>query len=237
MASLSSSPTYQILPVEESDALEMAKVEALAFKSQEFSTIVFGGCTPTIHEFRAQRFKRIMAEDTTVRFAKVMVDGRLAAFAQWNLHLDPNWHVEGRRDEKNAEFKEKEGWRDEKIPELPPGANAEAFHEFYGWLVDVRRRWMGGQKHLLLSLLVTLPEFQGRGIGSALLRDGFAVAAEHNVPVWLEASEEGYSLYKRLGFEDVEAFELDLTKYGGRTVSRGVGMIRAAGEAATEIVL
>lgn len=86
---------------------------------------------------------------------------------------------------------------------------------------------------LVLALIVTTPEFQGRGVGSLLIRDGFAVADEHNLPVWLEASPRGYRVYKKLGFQDVEEFEMDLTKYGGKTIDRSVGMIRPVGGAAT----
>lgn len=31
---------------------------------------------------------------------------------------------------------------------------------------------------------------------------------------WLEASDAGYSLYRRYGWKDVENFTIDLAKYG-----------------------
>ncbi|EAS33305.3 uncharacterized protein CIMG_04329 [Coccidioides immitis RS] len=217
-----SSATYEILPILESDLASISEIENLAFEGEEVSRIVFASPNSATKEFRIQRLKKSLTEDPTTRFAKVVIGGKLAGIAQWNLHLDPNWHL---KDEK----KEEEGGadsQDKKNKNFPPGANVEACEEFFGWMYGARKRIMGGQKFLLLALLITRPEFQGRGVGSALLKDGLAVADKYNIPVWLEASPRGYPVYKKFGFQDVEHFDLDLSKYGGSTVSRTVGMLR-----------
>lgn len=82
--------------------------------------------------------------------------------------------------------------------------------------------------HAVLALLVTRPDFQGKGAGSALIKHGLAVADELDLPTWLEASEAGYPLYKKLGFEDVETHDVDFAQYGGDVVSHSVGMLRPA---------
>lgn len=54
---------------------------------------------------------------------------------------------------------------------------------------------------------------QGKGVGSALLRWGTELAdgeGEGGLPVWLEASPEGYGLYRKFGFEDVEVQDLPI---------------------------
>jgi ribosomal protein S18 acetylase RimI-like enzyme len=53
--------------------------------------------------------------------------------------------------------------------------------------------------------LVLLPEFQGRGIGSALLKMVLAEGAAKNVPIALQVLRENRAskLYSRLGFKDV----------------------------------
>jgi ribosomal protein S18 acetylase RimI-like enzyme len=55
--------------------------------------------------------------------------------------------------------------------------------------------------------VATLPEHRGRGYGGALTvraaRDGFAEGAEF---AYLHSSEIGHSLYRRLGFRDVEEY-------------------------------
>ena len=80
----------------------------------------------------------------------------------------------------------------------------------------------------MLALLITRPDFQGKGAGSALVKHGLAFADELDLPTWLEASPAGYPVYKKLGFEDVEPHDTDFRQYGGDVVSRAVGMLRPA---------
>ncbi|GMF76822.1 unnamed protein product [Aspergillus oryzae] len=58
--------------------------------------------------------------------------------------------------------------------------------------------------------------FRGRkGVGAKLMTKGLEEATALNLPVWLESSEEGYALYKKLGFKDLnDSIVMDLTKYG-----------------------
>jgi ribosomal protein S18 acetylase RimI-like enzyme len=55
-----------------------------------------------------------------------------------------------------------------------------------------------------LRELVIVPEFQNRGIGSAVLADTFALADQGGVPVRLQVLHENRSraLYERLGFRE-----------------------------------
>ncbi|EEP76732.1 predicted protein [Uncinocarpus reesii 1704] len=211
MASLPSSQ-YQLLPAEVSDAAVIHELDTLAFGAEELAQIVFDGHNPASNSLRLEQIRNSL-QDPAVTYTKVMVDGKHVAQAQWVLNLDPDWHLKGEPEEK-------------KKARMENAANPEAYGEFFGWLYGVRKRRMGGQKHLLLASLVTHPEYQGRGIGSLLLKEGLAVADKHNIPAWLEASAAGYPLYKKFGFEDVEIFDMDLTKYGGKTVARSVAMVR-----------
>jgi hypothetical protein len=43
---------------------------------------------------------------------------------------------------------------------------------------------------------------------------GVEEARRLGLPAWLEASEAGYSVYRRCGFRDGERMELDFGKYG-----------------------
>lgn len=87
----------------------------------------------------------------------------------------------------------------------------------------------------MLSLLVTRPDFQGKGAGTALVKHGLALADEQNLPVWLEASAKGYPLYKKLGFEDVEPHDTDFRPFGGDHTSHMVGMLRPAKKTDAEV--
>ena len=78
----------------------------------------------------------------------------------------------------------------------------------------------------MLAILVTAPEFQGRGVGSLLCNEGLQIADREKLPAWLEASARGRRLYQKLGFEDVEDIVIDLGKHGGEGVNTTVCMVR-----------
>ena len=62
-------------------------------------------------------------------------------------------------------------------------------------------------EHWYLQAIGTRPEAQGRGLGSVLLAHTLAVADEHGLPAYLEASNpRSRALYERFGFEALETF-------------------------------
>ncbi|KAK2741544.1 hypothetical protein FQN55_008299 [Onygenales sp. PD_40] len=80
----------------------------------------------------------------------------------------------------------------------------------------------------VLGGIATLPAYQRLGVGSAIVKYGTDIADEANAPCWLEASPEGYPLYKKFGFEDKMQFTFDLEKYGSDYQNTCVGMWRPA---------
>lgn len=83
----------------------------------------------------------------------------------------------------------------------------------------------------MLNLLAVHPDCQRRGIGGALLKHGLEEAKKLGMPVWLEASPEGISLYKAHGFEIVEPVAWTLAEHGGTEEDGKVeswGMIKEA---------
>lgn len=63
------------------------------------------------------------------------------------------------------------------------------------------------EPHWYLATLGTEPDRQGKGIGSALLRQKLVEVDESGMPAYLESSKErNVSLYARFGFEVVEEF-------------------------------
>ncbi|PWY85894.1 acyl-CoA N-acyltransferase [Aspergillus heteromorphus CBS 117.55] len=68
----------------------------------------------------------------------------------------------------------------------------------------------------VLEFLATIPEAQGKGVGTALLRWGLERADARNARVYLEATTDGYSLYRKFGWEDLEEMRMDFTELGGR---------------------
>jgi ribosomal protein S18 acetylase RimI-like enzyme len=67
--------------------------------------------------------------------------------------------------------------------------------------------------HYYLHAIGAHLDFQGRGIGSALLKSGVSICDENKMPAYLESSNERNNpLYERYGFEITK--ELQLPKNG-----------------------
>ncbi|KAI6488344.1 hypothetical protein MCOR11_008472 [Pyricularia oryzae] len=68
---------------------------------------------------------------------------------------------------------------------------------------DLRVRFFGKRRHVYLASVAVDPQHQRRGIGSLLVKSGVDMAEQLQVPVYTEASESGFGLYERMGFERV----------------------------------
>ena len=67
-----------------------------------------------------------------------------------------------------------------------------------------------------MRLLVVLPAYQGKGIGTRLLRWGLEHADHLGVKTWIDASPAGLGLYKKLGWREVSKLEIRLEEWGGK---------------------
>ncbi|CAG8962084.1 hypothetical protein HYFRA_00005127 [Hymenoscyphus fraxineus] len=92
--------------------------------------------------------------------------------------------------------------RRDELPEWPEFSNTELANHFFGSLFENRRVNMGERRHWYLELLATLPEMQGKGAASMLLKWGLEKADEAGLESYLEASPKGKSLYEKMGFEE-----------------------------------
>lgn len=68
-----------------------------------------------------------------------------------------------------------------------------------------------------LSIFACRLEFQGLGVGSALLRQGCELADSLGLPSMLIASPEGYPVYRKFGYQNVLAIDFDVTGDWGIT--------------------
>lgn len=83
-----------------------------------------------------------------------------------------------------------------------------------------------GKKYLVLQALATDPSYQGRGIGTQLIRWGADKADAEGFPCWAHASPAGYSLYTRNGFKELGKSDFNLAEWapGGEGGGRGWGV-------------
>ncbi|KAL8756730.1 MAG: hypothetical protein Q9184_004403 [Pyrenodesmia sp. 2 TL-2023] len=108
---------------------------------------------------------------------------------------------------------------------LPPGIHKPLMHDFHRLTGELRRTHAEpGEPYWLLALLATHPEQEGRGAGSMLIEWGCRRADEMGLKCCVDASVEGYPVYRKRGFsEQVGVLDLDLEEYEG---GKGYGRTR-----------
>ncbi|KAH7417415.1 acyl-CoA N-acyltransferase [Cadophora sp. MPI-SDFR-AT-0126] len=83
--------------------------------------------------------------------------------------------------------------------------------------------WVTRTKYLHLSLLMTDPKYQRRGIGTALLEWGHEFADREGVPCFLIASPVGHPLYAHVGWKEIGVMEVDLKDWAEYAKSGDMG--------------
>ncbi|KAF3760925.1 hypothetical protein M406DRAFT_358399 [Cryphonectria parasitica EP155] len=133
----------------------------------------------------------------------------IVAFAKWELIKEPlpeeKWNVVK---EYTSEM-------------LGEGVNVGVYTAFIGDLQRLRRKHLKGDPLLHLDILACRTGRQRLGAGTALLNWGNELADREGKMHWLDASPKGYALYKRLGFEDVDVQDLNITELWGVTRAEG----------------
>jgi GNAT superfamily N-acetyltransferase len=66
-----------------------------------------------------------------------------------------------------------------------------------------------------LELLYVIPKHQRQGVGRLLLEDGLKRVDELGFQCVLTASEDGFELYQKVGFQILEEMKHDLNQYAG----------------------
>lgn len=126
--------------------------------------------------------------------------------------------------------------------EWPEGANIELVEAKFGGLETFREKYireddMYGKLFLPLKnyiyqhvtvvyLLSTDPAYQGKGLASTLLKHGLDLADVEGRKAYIEDTEMGHPVYRKLGFEDVDEIVVDLRKWGGKEPGTNVIMVR-----------
>jgi len=204
-------------PVEEADLPRTLEIQAAAFASNNLNRVMFGG-RPRSEETTEKALLRIRKElldDQDTHILKVIdtdLDNKLIAFCKWHIY----------KHERSPSEYRTEGDR-----QFGPEVNVEVANAFFNALDEKRVEIMGGKPHCMLSLIDTDPDHQRRGAGSMLVNWGTRIADEERLPCYLEATAEGYPLYRKNGFEDVNILDMDLTQWG-LGINRHTCMIRPA---------
>lgn len=189
-----------------------------------------------------EMFTAAFAKDTNTQLKLVgkdpnsQADGMAGAIRQWLEYPDKvsvlkavdtststimGWTGWGRRGYENPPT--------QPVPETEKETTAQAEKEEPEYIKDpVERlealtdadmaRWMKkimppGTKCRYLCACVVHPSYQGRGVGSALIRWGTQRADEEGVFCWVHSSDGGHFAFQKAGFEEVERLKVDLDEF------------------------
>ncbi|KAK2768735.1 hypothetical protein FQN54_000591 [Arachnomyces sp. PD_36] len=208
----------QALRAAPEDFRTLADIHADAFKDNPLNLLMYPNkVTPASLEASFQRMK-LHHKDPSTHFVKAVdtETGEITGVARWNVYLS------GRPQEE----------LDAPTVQIPksPDANAELIGEVIDVLEKTRKETMGRRPHCSLNLLAVSPKHQRRGAGAVLVKYGTDIADKENIEAYLESTQDGYSLYKRTGFQDRGFVELDVSKWSGvaSDIRRFPQMIRPA---------
>ncbi|KAK5115960.1 hypothetical protein LTR62_000416 [Meristemomyces frigidus] len=198
----------QVQPMHYDDIPAMATIDAAAMANWGLAIAMQNGLPEgqTREEFIVQLSQG--GWDRGMEWVKVVdseLDGKLIAAALWRFQLEQ----ETPKDESTAQAP---GAEDEGLkPALtfpPVMAAMTALSKLQN------DKYVHGQPHALLSVLVTDPQHQRRGAGTLLVKYGCDKADSLGLFAILHASPAGVGVYTKQGFEVIEEKLLDLRPFG-----------------------
>ncbi|KAK5651509.1 hypothetical protein OQA88_11963 [Cercophora sp. LCS_1] len=209
----SANPRIRIREATRADAAIMTEIQFAAFGTDVINQLMF----PTVTEDAKKKHTASVLADMTPdgkkssetilmvaellpEDASVNGPGEVVSFGKWILRRQPvsegEWSVET---PVTAEM-------------LGEGSNVD---------IDLLVHPLTLEGNTDLKTLVSVPNWQRLGAGSALVRWGNELADSLGLASYLEASPYGYSVYKRLGFEDVDVLDFDMAGRWGAVKAEG----------------
>lgn len=139
-----------------------------------------------------------------------------------------------REERKRAEEVEKAKYgtaEEARAARFAAGTNLDCAEEIFSAFGAMREKWYKENEHygaltpnflaeianmaIAIYMIVTDPAYQKKGLGTLLLNQALGRADREGKQAYLESMEAGHPLYLKLGWVDVELFEVDVRKWGG----------------------
>ncbi|RDL41914.1 Acyl-CoA N-acyltransferase [Venustampulla echinocandica] len=214
----SPNPNFQLFPCTVADVPDMINIYMSAFADDYFARY-----TLPPDQIAPEEWQRWL----TIRFTKVFSKpeyrvfkitdpntGKACAFIRWAYpHVfTEEQKAQRKQEEKELERRKKEGTDDS----WPRGANLEALDAKFSALDRIREETVDETNTYVAHLLAVHQDYQRRGLGPKLLKHTLDLADAEGRLVYIEATTAGYPVYAKLGFKEINAISVDLSKYGGK---------------------
>ncbi|KAF4548975.1 Hypothetical protein D9617_24g016890 [Elsinoe fawcettii] len=157
-------------------------------------------------------------------FRKVTVDGKPIAYAQWTLPIalwqrmnaENNGGMDGESGEEAKKRFKKEAEDSCDSPGWPTGLRRDVVEACSPAMERAHEKvFRSDEDFIFLDQVKTLPEYQGKGAGSLLVRWGAELADREGLPTRLEATPFGRGLYEKYNFEKLIEVHHDVSRFGG----------------------
>lgn len=210
--------SFELAPAERKDIPRLSHIHVVACLPDNAFALYF--TRPADFEVQATKMLEGQVGEATWQHIKAVdkKTGVLAAWASWNTPTD-------------SQIRERDGKAERKVRDsrkgefdFPPGLPMYVREDTDRWL----EKWTWGRRHILCKALFTEPLYQRQGMGNALIEYGNRLADEAQLPIFLQASPYGCSIYAKHGFETVQHLDVDLREWapGAGNNDKGYGNYR-----------
>lgn len=176
-----------IASVTDDEHEDAARLVLRAFSSSLFHQRIFAKVDSATHvQFLAVQ-ARSPLQDPRCKMVKATRDGKMVGFARWTTPKDADTHAEQKAGNATSIWSQDGHY--------PPGSEINLAKE----LLEVPEKELL-EPHFRIDMLAVDSGVQGARVGSTLLRHVCRQADDLGVAVYLRASPEALSLYRRFGF-------------------------------------
>lgn len=193
---MSSSSRFPLSPCTVDDVPAMAAVYNAAFVSDGISVVAMPQTIPlTVKNVWLYERLRVAFEKPGIRHWKCLDDdtGKIVAWMRWEIPTSSTANVDVETQEKGEGEGKKAMKMGENQPILPEGANIPFWTLMFKSIDGMREKWAKPDMHVC-HFLITDPTYQGKGLGSKLLRHGLALTDAEGARAYIEATKAGHPL-------------------------------------------
>ncbi|MCJ1358880.1 MAG: hypothetical protein MMC33_008880 [Icmadophila ericetorum] len=198
-----------------SDIPTLTSIYFSAFHADPLSLTCFPRNNPSIQQWWLENITSAFTSEPTARVIKI-VERKQAISSEYSEGIQKKeeiiafgkWHV--------LDAATQVGGDDpDSMPTWPAGSPSSLCNNFFGGLASTRQKLMSSRPHYYLELLATLPQHQGRGVASVLIKWGLELADRDGLEAYVEGGPKVKGLYERLGWVERGCVQVDLEGHGG----------------------